>query len=161
MRVSPRASAALRAGRPRSPQTPTASPVIPEKAGIQTVAAKPAIRNQVQTAASGSLLPSWEKARMRVSPRANAALRAGRPRSPQTPTASPVIPARAGITAQQSHLCPFAPTASNSLSQRALATNPQPLSPPPTACRRRAPTAPSRFSQCRNRAAAASPCTCR
>ena len=40
-----------------------------------------ATRNQVQIAASGSLLPLWEKARMRVSPRASAALRAGRPRS--------------------------------------------------------------------------------
>ena len=42
---------------------------------------KSAIRNQVQIAVSGSLLPSWEKARMRVSPRASAALWAGRPRS--------------------------------------------------------------------------------
>ena len=32
-------------------------------------------------AVNGSLLPSWEKARMRVSSRASAALRAGRPRS--------------------------------------------------------------------------------
>ena len=55
--------------------------VIPAKAGIRTFAAKPATRNQVQIAVSGSLLPLWEKARMRVSARASAALRAGRPRS--------------------------------------------------------------------------------
>ena len=42
-------------------------PVIPAKAGIQRVLAKPATRNQARTAASGSLLPSWEKVRMRVS----------------------------------------------------------------------------------------------
>ena len=42
-----------------SPVIPALSPVIPAKAGIQTVAAKPAIRNQVQTAASGSPLPLW------------------------------------------------------------------------------------------------------
>ena len=42
---------------------------------------KPANRNQVQIAVSGSLLPLWEKARMRVSPRASAAPPAGRPRS--------------------------------------------------------------------------------
>ena len=77
MRVSPRASAALRAGRPRShaakPTPPHVSPVIPAKAGIQTLATKPAARNQARIPTSGSLLPSWEKARMRVSPRASAA----------------------------------------------------------------------------------------
>ena len=41
-------------------------PVIPAKAGIQTVAIKPATRNQVRIEAGGSLLPLWEKARMRV-----------------------------------------------------------------------------------------------
>ena len=56
-------------------------PVIPAKAGIQMIAAKLATRNQAQTTASGSLLPLWEKARMRVSPRLRAALRARRPRS--------------------------------------------------------------------------------
>ena len=66
-------------------------PVIPAKAGIQTSATKLITRNQVQTAASGSLLPSWEKARMRVSPRASAALRAGRPRS-QAAKPTPVSP---------------------------------------------------------------------
>ena len=60
---------------------PPSTDVIPAKAGIQTVAVKPAARNQVQIAVSGSPLPLWEKARMRVSPRASAALRAGRPRS--------------------------------------------------------------------------------
>ena len=94
MRVSPRASAALRAGRPRS-QPALSPPVIPAKAGIQTVATKTAIRNQAQIPASGSLLPLWEKARMRVSPRASAALRAGRPRS--QPALPSVIPAKAGI----------------------------------------------------------------
>ena len=49
--------------------------VIPAKAGIQKVAIKPDIRNQVRIEASGSLLPLWEKARMRVT-RASAALRA-------------------------------------------------------------------------------------
>ena len=46
---------------------------------------KSAIRNQVRIADSGSLLPLWEKARMRVSPRLRAALRAGRPRSQGRP----------------------------------------------------------------------------
>ena len=41
-------------------------PVIPAKAGIQTIEAKTAARNQVQIATSGSLLPLWEKVRMRV-----------------------------------------------------------------------------------------------
>ena len=120
MRVSPRASAALRAGRPRShvcqtsPCKPILHSVIPAKAGIQTLAIKPAIRNQVQIPASGSLLPSWEKARMRVSPRASAALRAGRPRSHvcQTSLCKPilhsVIPAKVGI-----HTFPIKPSARN------------------------------------------------
>ena len=83
MRVSPRASAALRAGRPRSrgANALPRKPVIPAKAGIQRATAKLAIRNQARIAAGGSLLPLREKARMRVSPRASAALRAGRPRS--------------------------------------------------------------------------------
>ena len=42
------------------------APVIPAKAGIQMITDKPAARNQVQIAVSGSLLPLWEKARMRV-----------------------------------------------------------------------------------------------
>ena len=42
-------------------------------------------------AVNGSLLPSWEKARMRVSSRASAALRAGRPRS-QATKPTPVSP---------------------------------------------------------------------
>ena len=49
--------------------------VIPAKAGIQTIATKLATRNQVQIPTSGSLLPLWEKVRMRVT-RASAALRA-------------------------------------------------------------------------------------
>ena len=36
------------------------SPVIPAKAGIQTIEAKPATRNQVQIAAGGSLPPLWD-----------------------------------------------------------------------------------------------------
>ena len=77
------------------PVIPDFHPVIPAKSGIQRVAIKPGTRNQVQISASGSLLPSWEKARMRVSPRASAALRAGRPRSQRVQL--PVIPAKAGI----------------------------------------------------------------
>ena len=65
-------------------------PVIPAKAGIQTLAVRSAIRNQVQIPTSGSLLPSWEKARMRVSPRASAALRARRPRSQASPKPAPI-----------------------------------------------------------------------
>ena len=42
-------------------------PVIPAKAGIQMVVASQAIRNQVQISASGSPLPLWERARVRVS----------------------------------------------------------------------------------------------
>ena len=82
---------------------PAFSPVIPAKAGIQRVAIKPAIRNQAQITASVSLLPLWEKVRMRVSPRASAALRAGRPRSssrPRPPTFW--IPAFAGMTGKGS-----------------------------------------------------------
>ena len=51
---------------------------------------KPAARNQARIAANGSLLPLWEKARMRVR-RAQARL-CGRQESP-----APVIPAKAGI----------------------------------------------------------------
>ena len=55
------------------------SPVIPAEAGIQRVSDKFATGNQVQTAASGSPLPLWERARAR---RAQARLmRARRPRS--------------------------------------------------------------------------------
>ena len=83
-------------------------PVIPAKAGIQTIAAKFATRNQVQIAASGSLLPLWEKARMRVSPRASAALRAGRPRS-QVHKPTPASPlwerARVRVSRAQARLC--------------------------------------------------------
>ena len=61
---------------------PRPSPtVIPAKAGIHRLANSLAVRNQAPSADSGSLLPSWEKARMRVSPRPSAALRARRPRS--------------------------------------------------------------------------------
>ena len=80
MRAPPRVSAALRAGTPALPARPS-HPVIPAKAGIQTLAAKPVARNQVQIPTSGSLLPSWERARVRAPPRPSAALRAGRPRS--------------------------------------------------------------------------------
>ena len=76
------------------------APVIPAKAGIQRVPAKLATGNQIQIAASGSLLPLREKARMRVR-RAQARLaRAGRPRSQGARTSAPilpVIPAKAGI----------------------------------------------------------------
>ena len=101
MRVPARASAALRAGRPRSRGANVLSrkPVIPAKAGIQSISAKLAIRNQAPIAANGSLLPLREKARMRVPARASAALRAGRPRSQGANVLSrkPVIPAKAGI----------------------------------------------------------------
>ena len=54
--------------------------VIPAKAGIQTIEAKLAARNQVRIAAGGSLLPSWAyRGRFRNS------------------SYSPVIPAKAGI----------------------------------------------------------------
>ena len=43
---------------------PKFRPVIPAKAGIQTIEAKTAARNQVQTASDKSLPPSWGKARM-------------------------------------------------------------------------------------------------
>ena len=41
-------------------------PVIPAKAGIQRAAVSPAIRNQARIPTSGSPLPSWERARVRV-----------------------------------------------------------------------------------------------
>ena len=56
-------------------------PVIPAKAGIQRIATKLVTRNQVGIASDKSPLPLWERARVRVTPRASAALRAGRPRS--------------------------------------------------------------------------------
>ena len=49
-----------------TPTFPLSTPVIPAKAGIHTLAARTATRNQAQIAAIGSLLPLWEKARMRV-----------------------------------------------------------------------------------------------
>ena len=81
MRVSPRAKRGVARGDARAPRFADAHPVIPAKAGIQMMANNLAIRSQAPKATSGSLLPSREKARMRVSPRASAALRAGRPRS--------------------------------------------------------------------------------
>ena len=63
---------------------PDFSAVIPAKAGIQMIAAKFAIRNQAPRPASGSPLPLWERARVRVT-RASAVLRAGRPRSQARP----------------------------------------------------------------------------
>ena len=51
---------------PSPPSFPPSPSVIPAKAGIQTIAVRLAIRNQVQIAVSGSLLPLWEKARMRA-----------------------------------------------------------------------------------------------
>ena len=71
---------------------------------------KPATRNQAQIPANGSLLPLWEKARMRVSPRPSAAPLSRRPRSQRQVDAklnwaiiapplqlTPAIPAKAGI----------------------------------------------------------------
>ena len=49
------------------------SPVIPAKAGIQTLAAKPAAQTQVRIASDKSPLPLWERARVRVT-RASAAV---------------------------------------------------------------------------------------
>ena len=80
-RMRVRRAQARRCGRDARAPSPPFSPVIPAKAGIQTLATKPVARNQVQIPTSGSLLPLWERARMRVSPRASAALRARRPRS--------------------------------------------------------------------------------
>ena len=48
------------------PVIPAFSPVIPAKAGIQTVAAKPAIRNQARIEAGGSHLPLRERAKVRA-----------------------------------------------------------------------------------------------
>ena len=82
---------------------PPSTPSFPRKRESTRSQSSPPSRNQAQIATSGSLLPSWEKARMRVSPRASAALRARRPRSHvcQTflckPILPPVIPAKAGI----------------------------------------------------------------
>ena len=90
IRPKPSASRApLRAGRPRS--RGCTSPVIPAKAGIQSVAAKPATRNQARTEAGGSLLPSWEKARMRV--RRACARLCGRDARAPGDAARPAIPA--------------------------------------------------------------------
>ena len=55
------------------------APVIPAKAGIQRVSDKFATGNQVQIAVSGSLLPLWEKARMRVSRASSPRRRQARP----------------------------------------------------------------------------------
>jgi len=93
----PAGGAALAGGAPH----PQITPVIPAKAGIQTVAIKLAIRNQAPRSASGSPLPLWERARVRV--RRAQARRCGRDaRAPsvhyQTHSQiSPVIPAKAGI----------------------------------------------------------------
>ena len=67
------------------------APVIPAKAGIQTFAAKFAIRNQVQIAVIGSPLPLWERARARVR-RAQARLCG---RDARAPRASPNVARRA------------------------------------------------------------------
>jgi len=61
------------------------APVIPAKAGIQMLATKLITRNQVQIAVSGSPLPLWERARVRVS-RVSAAPPASRPRSQRLPS---------------------------------------------------------------------------
>ena len=83
---STRLSLRRRSDCPRHSRPP--SPSFPRKRESRRLAT----RNQVQTVASGSLLPLWEKARMRVSPRASAALRAGRPRSQtQTYLYKPII----------------------------------------------------------------------
>ena len=60
-----------------SPPSPLSNPVIPAKAEIRTASAKSAARNHAQIARDKSLPPLWGKARMGVSPRASAALRAG------------------------------------------------------------------------------------
>ena len=73
-------------------QIAPASPVIPAKAGIQTIEAKPATQNQARIAANKSLPPLRGKARMGVS-RASSPPLPGRQPAP----ASPVIPAKAGI----------------------------------------------------------------
>ena len=65
--ISARHSNSLPASFPLSPPSfpfstpviPILYPVIPAKAGIQTVAAKPAIRNQARIASDKSPLPSW------------------------------------------------------------------------------------------------------
>jgi len=93
-RVRVTRASALRARRPRSQiakPAPCKPPAIPAKAGIQTVAIRLATRNQVQIAISGSLLPSWEKVRMRAPPRASAAPPARRPRS-QGAKPTPISP---------------------------------------------------------------------
>ena len=46
---------------------PISAPSFPRKRESRGLEPNPAIRNQAQTAAGGSLLPSWEKVRMRVS----------------------------------------------------------------------------------------------
>ena len=71
-----------------------------ERARVRARAAavdKSATRNQPQIPTSGSLLPSWEKARMRVR-RAQARLRGRDARAPSSPPSFPVIiPTKAGI----------------------------------------------------------------
>ena len=54
---------------------PLLAPVIPAKAGIQTISDKTVTRNQVRIASDKSLPPLWGKARMGVT-RASAVLRA-------------------------------------------------------------------------------------
>ena len=59
----------------RIPSFPPSHPVIPAKAGIQTISTKPAARNQAQIASDKSL----------------------QIRAPSFPPSHPVIPAKAGI----------------------------------------------------------------
>ena len=65
-------------------------PVIPAKAGIQTVSAKPATRNQVQIAVIGSPLPLWAYRGMLTLNSVGLSLR-------RRSDLRPVIPAKAGI----------------------------------------------------------------
>ena len=67
------------------------APAIPAKAGIQSASASLAIQNQARIAASGSPLPSWERARVRVTPRPSAALRAETPALPGNQTCKPFM----------------------------------------------------------------------
>ena len=65
-----------------APTSASSFPRLPPSFPRKRESRRLAIRNQVQTTASGSLLPSWEKARMRVSPCVSAALRARTPALP-------------------------------------------------------------------------------
>ena len=81
-------------------------PVIPAKAGIHKPPTNPAAQNQVRIEASGSLLPSWEKARMRVSrassPRPSTANPAAQN---QAPLAAGEFPAKQPIRPKPNPLC--------------------------------------------------------